>query len=152
MEMPNQYAFVDFFGRGPVENYSDRKLSQPVGRYRQTVAGQFYPYIRPQETGTKSDLRTFAVTDIAGTGLMFSSDTLFSASALPYTQEQLGPWLQKRQFHSTDLQPSHLTAVCVDGAQLGLGCVNSWWSSPIAKYMLPRADYQFSMIITPIRK
>ena len=151
MEMPNQYTFVDYFGRGPVENYSDRKLSQPVGRFRQTVAGQFYPYIRPQETGTKSDLRTFAVTDIAGTGLMFSSDTLFSASALPYTQEQLCPWLQKRQFHSTDLQPSNQTAVCVDGAQLGLGCVNSWWSSPIAKYMLPRADYQFNLIITPVR-
>lgn len=152
MEMPNRFDAVDYFGRGPIENYSDRKLSQPVGRYRQTVAEQFYPYIRPQETGTKSDLRTFAVTDIAGTGLLFSSDTLFSASALPYTQEQLCPWLQKRQFHSTDLVSKNLTAVCVDGAQLGLGCVNSWWSSPIAKYMLPRDNYRFTMIITPIRK
>lgn len=151
-EMPDQFNAVNYFGRGPIENYSDRKLSQPVGQYSQTVEEQFYPYIRPQETGTKSDLRTFDVVNIAGTGLQFSSDTLFSASALPFTQEQIGPELQKKQFHPTDLQRKQLTAVCIDKAQLGLGCVNSWWSSPIQKYMLPRGDYQFKLTITPIRK
>ena len=152
LEMDEQFSEVNYFGRGPIENYADRKLSQPVGRYKQTVAEQYYPYIRPQESGTKSDLRTFDVVNIAGTGLRFSSDSLFSASALPYTQEQIGPWIQKKQHHSTDLEYDNLTAVCVDGAQIGLGCINSWGAAPIAKYMLPRADYQFKLTITPINR
>lgn len=151
MEMPDRFDAVNYFGRGPVENYCDRKMSQPVGRYSQPVAEQYYPYIRPQETGTKSDLRIYDIVDISGSGLRFSSNALFSASALPYTQEQLGPWLQKRQHHSSDLANKHLTAVCVDVAQIGLGCVNSWGAAPIAKYLLPRDSYQFELTITPIK-
>ena len=151
MEMPESFDRIDYFGRGPIENYADRKLSQPIGHYAQSVEEQYYPYIRPQETGTKSDLRRYAVTDIAGRGLQFTSTKLFSASALPYTMENLCPTKEKRQYHSTDLKAEHLTAVCIDGAQMGMGCVNSWGAWPLPQYCLPFGPYEFEFVITPVK-
>ena len=151
MEMPEPFDRIDYFGRGPIENYADRKLSQPIGHYAQSVDEQYYPYIRPQETGTKSDLRRYAVTDIAGRGLQFTSTKLFSASALPYTMENLCPTKEKRQYHSTDLKTEHLTAVCIDGAQMGLACVNSWGAWPLPQYCLPFGPYEFEFVITPVK-
>lgn len=150
-EMPESFNRVDYFGRGPIENYSDRKMSQPVGHYIQTVEEQYYPYIRPQETGAKSDLRRYAISDIAGRGLQITSLEYFSASALPYTQENICPWNDKKQYHSTDIKEEHLTAVCVDGAQMGLACVNSWGAWPLPEYCLPYGKYEFKFVITPIK-
>ncbi len=82
MTMPSEFDRIDYYGRGPVENYSDRKSSQFIGLWHQTVDEQFYPYDRPQETGTKSDLRWWHQCDLGGRGLKFSSPAVFSASAL----------------------------------------------------------------------
>lgn len=151
LEMPETFDRIDYFGRGPVENYADRKLSQPIGHFAQSVEEQYYPYIRPQETGTKSDLRRYAITDVAGRGLQFTSTKLFSASALPYTMENLCPTKEKRQYHTTDLKAEHLTAVCIDGAQMGMGCVNSWGAWPLPQYCLPFGPYEFEFVITPVK-
>lgn len=148
LEMPKSFDRIDYFGRGPIENYSDRKLSQPVGHFCQSVDEQYYKYVRPQETGTKSDLRTYMVLDIAGRGLQFSSDALFSASALPYTQENICPWDEKRQYHSTDLSVENLTSVCVDAAQMGLGCVNSWGAWPLDAYRVHYGEKTFHLTIS----
>lgn len=151
MEMPNNFNYINYFGRGPIENYSDRKVSQPIGLYQQSVDEQYYPYIRPQESGTKSDLHYFTIHDIANRGLCFTADTTFSASALPYTQEQLCPSDEKKQHHSTDLTKTQQTAICIDAAQMGLGCVNSWGAWPLPKYCLPFKEYKFKFAITPVR-
>ena len=97
MQMPENFNEVEYYGRGPIENYADRNHSTMLGKYRQTVAEQFYPYIRPQETGTKTDLRWWRVLNVSGNGLQFVGDTPFSASALNYSIESLDDGAQKDQ-------------------------------------------------------
>ena len=125
MQMPENFNEVEYYGRGPVENYADRNHSTLIGKYRQTVAEQFYPYIRPQETGTKTDLRWWRVLNISGNGLQFVGDAPFSASALNYSIESLDDGVQKDQRHSPEVAKAPFTNLCIDKVQMGLGCVNS---------------------------
>ena len=151
MQMPENFNEVEYYGRGPVENYSDRNHSTLIGKYRQTVAEQFYPYIRPQETGTKTDLRWWRVLNISGNGLQFVGDAPFSASALNYSIESLDDGVQKDQRHSPEVAKAPFTNLCIDKVQMGLGCVNSWGTLPLEKYRVPYQDYEFSFILTPVR-
>jgi beta-galactosidase len=150
MQMPERFEMVEYYGRGPFENYSDRKDASHLGHYRQTVAEQFYPYIRPQETGTRSDLRYWKVVDKGGRGLKFESDAPFSASALNYTQEAMYNGPQKQQLHSPEIPKAGLTEVCIDKAQMGLGCVTSWGALPLPQYRLPYQDYEMNVKISPL--
>ncbi len=152
MEMPRGYEQIEYYGRGPWENYTDRKSSSLVGIYRQTVDEQFYPYIRPQETGTKSDIRHWAQTDKSGCGLRFTASAPFFMSALHYMQESLDEGLVKRQAHSAEVVPVEDVCLAIDGAQYGLGCVDSWYSIPLKQYQLPYADRSFRFKITPITR
>lgn len=149
LRMPVSYNKLEFYGRGPIENYSDRNSSTLIGKYRQTVEEQFYPYIRPQETGNKTDLRWWKVLNISGNGLKFVADAPFSASALNYSIESLDEGIKKDQRHSSEIEKANFTNVCIDKAQMGLGCVSSWGDLPLEKYRLPYQDYEFSFIITP---
>ena len=151
MQMPETFTGVEQYGRGPVENYADRNHSTLIGKYRQTVAEQFYPYIRPQETGTKTDLRWWRVLNISGNGLQFVGDAPFSASALNYSIESLDDGVQKDQRHSPEVAKAPFTNLCIDKVQMGLGCVNSWGTLPLEKYRVPYQDYEFSFILTPVR-
>lgn len=150
--MPQQFDRIDYYGRGPVENYVDRKYSQNIGRYRQLVKDQYYPYIRPQESGTKSDIRWWKVVDIDGRGLMVRSDVPFYASALNYAQEDLDDGMAKEQRHSGELKPREYTTVSIDGYQMGLGCKDSWGAWPWEQYRLPYGDYSFNFVLTPVKK
>ena len=151
MQMPENFNEVEYYGRGPVENYADRNHSTLIGKYLQTVAEQFYPYIRPQETGTKTDLRWWRVLNISGNGLQFVGDAPFSASALNYSIESLDDGVQKDQRHSPEVAKAPFTNLCIDKVQMGLGCVNSWGTLPLEKYRVPYQDYEFSFILTPVR-
>lgn len=151
MQMPENFNEVEYYGRGPVENYADRNHSTLIGKYRQTVAEQFYPYIRPQETGTKTDLRWWRVLNISGNGLQFVGDAPFCASALNYSIESLDDGVQKDQRHSPEVAKAPFTNLCIDKVQMGLGCVNSWGTLPLEKYRVPYQDYEFSFILTPVR-
>ncbi len=151
MELPAGYEQLRYYGRGPAENYLDRKASAFVGRYAQCVDEQFYPYIRPQENGTKSDLRWWWIGHRSGQGLLISAPKPFSASALHYSQEDLDEGLSKQQHHSRELTPHKEVFLTIDGAQMGLGCENSWGAWPLAHYRLPYGDYDFSFTIAPRR-
>ena len=151
MQMPENFNEVEYYGRGPGENYSDRNHAARIGKYRQTVEEQFYPYIRPQETGTKTDLRWWRVLNISGNGLQFVGDAPFSASALNYSIESLDDGVQKDQRHSPEVAKAPFTNLCIDKVQMGLGCVNSWGTLPLEKYRVPYQDYEFSFILTPVR-
>lgn len=150
--MPRHFDRIDYYGRGPVENYADRNYSQNIGRYRQLVKDQYYPYIRPQESGTKSDIRWWKVTDIDGRGLFVRSDAPFFASALNYLQEDLDDGAEKDQRHSGELKPGELTVVSLDGRQMGLGCQDSWGAWPWPQYLLPYDNYSFRFVLTPVKK
>ena len=121
-----------------------------MGRYRQTVDEQFYPYIRPQETGTKSDVRRWRQHDIAGRGVEITASEPFSASALHYAQEALDEGLTKQQGHSQEIEPDDAVWLCIDKAQYGLGCVDSWGRLPLRKYRLPYGNYEFEFKIRPL--
>ena len=152
MVMPGSFDRIDYYGRGPVENYADRNFSQHLGRYQQLVKDQYYPYIRPQESGTKTDIRWWKLTDIDGRGLLIRADVPFSASALPYLQEDLDDGRGKDQRHSGELKTRDLTTLSFDLKQMGLGCKDSWGGWPWPQYLLPYDNYTFNVVITPIHK
>ena len=149
MRMPAAFDRIDYYGRGPWENYADRKSGALVGRYRQSVDEQFYSYIRPQETGTKSDVRRWRQTDIAGRGVEITASAPFSASALHYAQEALDEGLVKQQGHSQEVEPDTAVWLCIDKAQSGLGCIDSWGQLPLPEYRIPYADCRFEFKMTP---
>ncbi len=150
MQMPKSFETVEYYGRGPIENYSDRNHSTDLGIYRQSVDEQFYSYIRPQENGTKTDIRWWKQLNAANRGLQIVADAPFSASALHYTIESLDDGWGKDQRHSPEVEKADLTNLCIDKAQMGLGCVNSWGAWPLPQYQVPYADYEFSFVLTPV--
>ncbi|WP_343688036.1 glycoside hydrolase family 2 TIM barrel-domain containing protein [Chitinophaga sp.] len=150
-QMPKDADRIKYYGRGPGENYADRNNAAQLGVYSQTVDQQFYPYIRPQETGTKTDIRWWNQMTAGGNGLRFTSDTTFSISALHYSIETLDDGSRKHQRHSELLQPEPLTNICIDKAQMGLGGIDSWGHLPLEKYRLHYQDYHFTFMITPIK-
>lgn len=150
MPMPESFENIVYYGRGPVENYIDRNHSTDIGIYSQTVTEQFYPYIRPQENGTKTDIRWWKLFNEEGKGLMFVAEKPFSASALHYTMESLDDGSEKNQRHSNEVVPSNLTNLLIDKVQQGLACVDSWGAIPRPEYRIPYDDYEFTFIMTPI--
>lgn len=151
MAIPKSFDTIEYYGRGPIENYIDRNNSTDLGIYRQSVDEQFYSYIRPQETGNKTDIRWWKQLNAAGNGLLVVAEAPFSGSALHYTQESLDEGIQKDQRHSPEIQPADLTNLCIDKVQMGLGCITSWGTLPLEKYMLPYGDYSFTFTLTPVR-
>ena len=151
MQLPYDMQVSEFYGRGPIENYADRKLSQNVGIYKQTADEQFYPYIRPQETGTKCDIRWWKQTNDNGFGFRIVSPELFSASALHYSIADLDEGLEKAQRHSPQVPKSKYTELCIDLGQTGVGGVNSWSKEAIAlpPYRLPYKQYTFTFTLVP---
>lgn len=152
MTLPVQFDKIRYYGRGPWENYWDRKYSSHVGIWQQEVKDQFYPYVRPQETGNKSDLRWWMLTDADGRGIRITSDVLFNAGALHFTADDLDDGDRKDQQHSGELHPRKLTTLNIDMQQMGLGCIDSWGSWPLPEYQLQYTDYEFRFMITPVTK
>lgn len=149
--MPKSFDRVRYYGRGPIENYADRKTTTFIGLYSQSVDEQFYPYIRPQENGTKSDIRWWEIMDASGNGFKITSEAPFSASALHYTMESLDEGTRKQNGHSQEVQEADQTDLLIDKAQMGLGCVNSWGALPREEYRLKYGDYKFVFILDPLR-
>ena len=154
LQMPQQYQTVKYYGRGPVENYCDRNSSEFIGCYENSVAREYFPYVRPQESGNHTDVRWFRVLNAAGKGLEFYAGAPIEASALNYLVEDLDDGVTKDKKigrHSGDLVERPLTQVHIQQRQMGLGCVNSWGAWPRQEYLLPYQDYDFTFVIKPVR-
>ena len=152
MELPYDMEFSHFYGRGPIENYADRRFSQRLGIYRQSADEQFYPYIRPQETGTKGDIRWWCQTDPTGNGFKVTSDKPFYASALHYGIAMLDEGDEKHQRHSPHHRKSPYTVLTLDGEHCGVGGIDSWGARPLEQYRIPAINRTCSFTITPIIK
>ena len=155
LQMPKQYDAVEYYGRGPIENYCDRNSSEFIGVYNNKVADEYFPYVRPQESGNHTDVRWFRVLDKQGRGLEFYSDAPMEASALNYLLADLddGPHKDKKKgHHSGDLIERPLTQVHIQQRQMGLGCVNSWGAWPRGEYQMPYQSYDFTFVIHPVKK
>ncbi len=153
LQLPYAMDKTTWFGRGPVENYADRIHSQNVGLYSATADEMFYPYVRPQETGTMSDLRWWEQKDAEGYGFRVESDGLFSASALHYSVADLDEGDEKHQRHPQSLPKSKYTNLCIDLCQAGVGGVDSWGSDGRARkpYRVEYKDYTFTFRLTPLK-
>ena len=147
LQMPLLMDRIEYYGRGPIENYSDRNNSTDLGIYKQTVEEQFYPYIRPQENGNKTDIRWWKQTNAGGRGIKIRSVAPFSASALNYSIESLDDGPSKGQRHSQQIPKVDYTNLCIDKVQMGLGSVNSWGAMPRDEYRLPHQDYEFQFVM-----
>jgi beta-galactosidase len=150
VQLPYRMERIKYYGRGPIENYTDRNHATDIGLYTQTVDEQFHPYIRPQETGTKTDIRWWSQTTVDGRGLRFTGEAPFSASALHYSIESLDDGLEKEQRHSEFVAKADYTNFCIDKVQMGVAGIDSWGSLPLPPYRVTYGDHEFSFIIQPV--
>ena len=160
MTMSGEYSNLEFFGLGPFENYVDRASSALMGHYVQRVEDQYhYGYVRPQESGTKTQLKWMKVVDDNGAGFKITSDVRFSGSALPFTAKEMDIRSSgTNQVHSLELKGLAYegerslgkTHVCFDLAQQGLGCVNSWGAWPLDQHLIPAQPMTFNFVIRPV--
>jgi beta-galactosidase len=141
---------LTYYGRGPHENYIDRNTSAFVGLYSSTPAREYFPYIRPQENGYKTDARWLILADNAQKGLLFKSSGKFGFSALHFTTEDLDQLTKENYRHTIDLQPRKETILNIDFRQMGVGGDNSWGAKPHKQYTLPVTNYKFSFSFKPI--
>lgn len=148
LTLPKTFNSISYYGRGPFENYIDRNYSSQVGVYNQTVSEQYYPYIRPQETGNKTDIRWYSLSN-NNVKISIISDVLFGATALHYLQSDLDDGIQKDQRNAADIKERDLTQLQLDFKQMGLGSINSWGALPLEEYRLLEKNYSFKIKITP---
>jgi beta-galactosidase len=158
--MNGAYSNFEFFGMGPHENYSDRVSSALMGHYVQRVEDQYhFGYVRPQESGTKTQIKWMRVMDDNGAGFEIRSDVKFSASALPFSWKEMDVrMLDDNQAHSLELKAKVFenerslgkTWVNVDLAQMGLACVNSWGAWPLEEYRVNAQPYAFRFVLAPV--
>lgn len=150
MSLPKSYEHIEFYGRGPWENYSDRNTASFVGLFKQRADEQFVKnYIRPQENGYKTDIRWVKFYDDQNNGVAIKGLQPFCFSALPYLTEDLDPGNTKKQQHPSDLNERKFLSVQIDLNQRGLGGDNSWGALPHAPYLLTKKQYKYSYIIEP---
>lgn len=151
LELPKSLNTLEWYGRGPWESYQDRKTSAMAGIYKGAVKDQYHPYIRPQESGNKTNVRWAKVTNGKNRGIKIDFvDSLLNISALPYSWEQLYPSPDKSQQHSRLLEPGNATYLDIDLKQMGVAGVNSWGTLPLEEYRLPYQDYSYRYVITPL--
>ena len=146
------YDQVNWYGRGPHENYIDRKTSALVGLYTAQVADLYYPYIRPQENGYRTEVRTLSFTDKTGNGISVSAAELFGFSAHHQLNSDFDEGPEKQQRHTYDIPVRELININIDYRQMGVGGDNSWGLMPHEEYQIKAADLSHSFMIKPIRK
>ncbi len=158
--MPGNFSTLEYFGFGPHENYIDRNSSALMGHYVQRVEDQYhYGYVRPQESGTKTQIKWMKVIDDNGAGFEITSDIKFSASALPFSWKEMDiRMLGDNQAHSLELKAlahendrsNGKTWVNFDMAQMGLACVNSWGAWPLEQHRVNAQPYEFNFVLRPV--
>lgn len=150
--LPEEYKNITYYGKGPFEAYADRQHSAKVRLYNQTITEQYFPYIRPQETGNKLNVRWASLTKSDGSGIKFLSETPFDFSALNFSEDDLSSGEERTQHHAGDLDPKKEVFINVDGFQQGLGSINSWGRLPMEQYLLSYKDYSYSYWMVPVEK
>ena len=148
-KMPKHFDYIEWYGRGPHETYWDRKLGAKVGLYRGKVKDQLHPYVRPQETGNKTDVRWVRIMD-GKVGIEIRGNQLLNFTTLHFENNDLDCGDKKQQRHSGELVEKNFTCVHVDLKQMGIGGNDSWGAKPLEKYQLPYKDYEYEFKICPI--
>ncbi|NIP19451.1 MAG: DUF4981 domain-containing protein, partial [Xanthomonadales bacterium] len=167
LELVRALDRVEYFGRGPHENYADRKQSAHVGLYQTSVADMYVPYLRPQENGYRTDVRRVSFRDESGRGLLFEADELIGFSAHHNRMEDFIPPVkiaitsedgegarentERVNVHVNDIRPRDLVSVNIDYGQMGVGGDDSWGKRTLQRYMLNETTYDYGFTIKPLR-
>ena len=144
MQLPSGFDNLEYYGRGPEENYADRNSAAFIGIYKAQVDSLKMPYIRPQEYGYHTDTRWLKLTDTEGNGIEVNGLQPLSFSALPIKTEALDPGETKKNQHPTNLRYRDETTLHIDLAQRGLGGDTSWGAYPYPEYQLTKDGYSYS--------
>ncbi len=144
MEIPKEFNSMEWYGRGPHENYWDRNTSAAVDVYSGLVEELDFDYIRPQENGNKTDVRWLTLQNKKGMGLLIVGMPTLSVSAWPYTQLQL-----ENANHPYEINYSNGITVNIDYKQMGVGGDNSWGAKTHEKYTLPAKEYEYKFRLRP---
>ncbi len=161
MQLPEKFVNLTWMGRGPHENYTDRKTSADIGLYESTVAEQYTPYIRPQENGYKTDTRWLLLSDDNSNGLLVTGDPVISFSALNNVHDDFespGKLSTYRKdaltanTHTTDVKPRDFVNLNVDMGQMGVGGDDSWGAKIHPRYRLLNTKYEYSFRMKPVVK
>ncbi|GKX32287.1 hypothetical protein SH1V18_47670 [Vallitalea longa] len=145
VELPSEFEYLKYYGRGPEENYIDRNTGYNVRTYETTVTDNFIPYLEPQETGNRTDVRWAALVNDEGKGLLISGLPTLEINALHYTDAEL---MSKK--HPYELNEIDNTILKINHRQRGVGGDNSWGAQPHDKYKI-HADkpYEYYFKIAP---
>ncbi len=150
LTLPGDLDRIAWFGRGPHENYWDRRTGAALGRYQRDLSDMAHPYVRPQETGTRTDARWAAATGEDGAGLLVVGLPTVSFSALPYRVSDLDGGETKTRRHATDLVPRDEVTLAVDFRQMGVGGDDSWGAVPHREYTLWPQDLEYRFLLRPL--
>ncbi|WP_035645120.1 glycoside hydrolase family 2 TIM barrel-domain containing protein [Flavobacterium sp. ASV13] len=148
--LKSDFENLDYYGRGPWENYPDRKDSALKGIYQSKVVDQYVSYTRPQENGYKTDVRWFKLSDKNGNGLEIKGLQSLGMSTLNNYPSDFDPGLTKKNQHISDITPRKEIVVCTDLTQRGLGGDTSWGAYPHEQYLLKASEYSYGFVIKPI--
>jgi len=144
MSLAKDFENIRWYGRGPWENYPDRKDATDIGIWNSTVTGQYVSYLRPQENGNHEDTRWLELTDAAGKGMMISAvEDAFSFSALHFTAEDL-----TSARHNYELKPREPVVLSLDAKMCGLGN-SSCGPGVLEKYTVPPVSYRLVLKFSP---
>ena len=149
LTLNKEFNGMEWFGRGPHENYIDRNTSSFVGLYSGLVAEQYFPYDRPQENGNKTDVRWMSLSNKKGLGLKAVGEPYISTSAYHFDNADLcEPELKKTQRHMNDVKEKDLVTWNIDLVQMGVGGDTSWGAYPHQQYLLPanRLEWNFTLV------
>ncbi|NOU59741.1 glycoside hydrolase family 2 TIM barrel-domain containing protein [Marinifilum caeruleilacunae] len=149
-QLPVNFDQLEYFGRGPHENYCDRNRSAFVGKYSSKVKDQYFKYVRPQENGYKTDVRWFELRNEKGFGLRISGLPRLGFSALHNPVEDFDQITHQDFRHTNDIVKKDGVFVTFDLKQMGVAGDNSWGAKPYKQYSLPAKNYQFSFSIQPV--
>ena len=150
-ELPVNFDNLRYFGRGPYENYIDRKASAFVDVYESKVADQYFKYIRPQENGYKTDVRWFELRNQNNVGIRVSSkDELLGFSALHNPVEDFDQVTHEDFRHTNDIVKKDGVFICTDLKMMGVAGDNSWGAIPYPQYSIKAQDYTFEFSIEPV--
>ncbi len=142
IQLNKQFNWIEYYGRGPHENYIDRKDSAFMGKYNCSVSELGYDYIRPQENGYRTDTKWLQFSDECY-NMVVESDTSFSFAALQFSYDELERKRFKTQRHPNELKKSDYIELDIDYGQMGVGGDDSWGARTYKEYTLQPQDYKY---------
>jgi beta-galactosidase len=146
------YDNAKWYGRGPHENYQDRKTSSLVGLYNYKVSQMYFPYIRPQENGNRTDTRWLSLTNSKGKGIIIEASNVFEFSSHHQYNDDFDGGNRKTQTHTYDIDKRPIINLNINYRQMGVGGDDSWGKQPHEEYKIKPENLSFNYSISPIRK